>query len=174
MQHFYESIPGWFNFKKLYSHIIGVLPDDAHIVEVGTWYGCSAAYLAVEIINSGKPIKFDVVDHFIENGGNRRSFFEEHLKPARHALHAVHEMTSQEAALLYPDASLDFCMIDAGHELDEITADIISWLPKIKPGGILSGDDYIPNFPGVIQAVDAAFGKDVDTSFAPAWVYYVK
>ena len=36
--------------------------DNAHFVEVGTWQGNSAAYMAVEILNSGKNIQFDVYD----------------------------------------------------------------------------------------------------------------
>jgi hypothetical protein len=62
MEHFYEKIQGWFDYQDLYKLIVNKLPNGSHIVEVGAWKGRSTAYLAVEIINSGKNIKLDVVD----------------------------------------------------------------------------------------------------------------
>jgi hypothetical protein len=61
-------------------------------------------------------------------------------------------MTSLEAAKLYPDNSLDFVLIDASHDYPSVHADILAWLPKVKSGGILAGDD-LPWF-GVKRAVD--------------------
>ena len=62
MNHFHYKIPGWFTFPRLYSTMVDRFPSGAHFVEVGTWQGSSAAYMAVEIINSGKNIKFDCID----------------------------------------------------------------------------------------------------------------
>ena len=62
MRHFYQSIQGWFNYEPLYTKVVKELPDNAHIVEVGAWKGCSTAFLAVELINSDKQFKLDVVD----------------------------------------------------------------------------------------------------------------
>ena len=61
MDHFHFNVPGWFTFPSLYSHMVERY-DNAHFVEVGSWQGSSAAYMGVEIINSGKNIKFDVYD----------------------------------------------------------------------------------------------------------------
>jgi hypothetical protein len=41
-----------------------------------------------------------------------------------------------------PDASLDVAYIDADHTLRGISIDLIRSYPKIRPGGILGGDDY--------------------------------
>jgi len=51
--------------------------------------------------------------------------------------------------------------LDAGHDLDSIRADLWSWWPKVRRGGMFSGHDYT-NRPfeegsgcyGVKQAVD--------------------
>ena len=51
--------------------------------------------------------------------------------------------TSIEAAKDFPDASLDAVYIDAEHDEDSVRSDIQTWRPKIKPGGILSGHDYM-------------------------------
>jgi Methyltransferase domain/Protein of unknown function DUF115 len=72
----------------------------------------------------------------------------------------VWRMDSVAAAKLHADASLDFVFIDADHSYEGCSADIMAWLPKIKPGGFISGHDYdnteYPEF-GVKRAVDEAF-----------------
>lgn len=67
---------------------------------------------------------------------------------------------SVEAAKAIPDGSLDFVFIDADHSYEGCKADIEAWLPKIKPGGFISGHDYDnTDFPcfGVKRAVDELF-----------------
>lgn len=68
--------------------------------------------------------------------------------------------SSVEAAKDFADASLDFVFIDADHSYEAVKADIQAWLPKVKPGGFISGHDYentdFPAF-GVKQAVDELF-----------------
>ena len=63
MEHFYNNIgEDWFSYPNLYKSIVENNQDGAHIVEVGSWKGRSASFMAVEIINSNKNIKFDCVD----------------------------------------------------------------------------------------------------------------
>ena len=64
MEHFYTEVEGWFNYEALYSNAVNWAQNGAHFVEVGSWKGKSAAYMCVEIINSGKTINFDCVDTF--------------------------------------------------------------------------------------------------------------
>lgn len=52
-------------------------------------------------------------------------------------------MTSEEAAAVIPDASLDFVYLDARHDYASVKEDIAFWYPKVKPGGVLAGHDYI-------------------------------
>jgi Methyltransferase domain len=68
--------------------------------------------------------------------------------------------TSKEAAATFADGELDFAYIDAQHSYTAAREDMHLWFPKIKPGGLLIGHDYIPDgiyafgeF-GVKQAVD--------------------
>ena len=63
MEHFYKNLgEEWFPYPNLYSMMVNKYPTNSHFVEVGTWKGMSAAYMAVEIINSEKNIKFDCID----------------------------------------------------------------------------------------------------------------
>ena len=50
MEHFYKNIYGHFDFEVMYSKMVNESPMDAHFIEVGAFYGKSAAYMAVEII----------------------------------------------------------------------------------------------------------------------------
>ena len=47
---------------------------------------------------------------------------------------------------------VDFVHIDGDHDEPAVRKDIIWWIPKVKDGGILSGDNY--EFDGVSAAVD--------------------
>ncbi len=58
------------------------------------------------------------------------------------------------------DAELDFCFIDAAHDYESVKADIIAWLPKVKPSGWLILHDFDnPNFPGVKKAMEDVFAE---------------
>lgn len=49
---------------------------------------------------------------------------------------------SVEAAKEFLDGALDFVFIDANHSYAAVKEDIEAWLPKLKPGALLSGHDY--------------------------------
>ncbi len=61
-----------------------------------------------------------------------------------------------EAHKLVEDKSLDFIFIDATHTYDSLEKDIFLWKDKLKPGGILMGHDYHPEFDnsGMIHCID--------------------
>lgn len=67
------------------------------------------------------------------------------------------------------DKSLDFVFIDGDHSYEGCLSDIRLWLPKIKPGGFISGHDYDhPKLPGVKKAVDEFF-DDIETDVNRTW-----
>lgn len=71
------------------------------------------------------------------------------------------EQTTHEAARHFPDGHFDFVFIDADHSAEAVTQDITDWQPKVRKGGWLGGHDYNHKFPGVVQAVQKAFGAKV-------------
>ena len=54
---------------------------------------------------------------------------------------------------------IDFLWIDGDHSVVGVMEDIASWSPRLRPGGIICGDDY--NHPsGMRRAVDALVRED--------------
>lgn len=71
--------------------------------------------------------------------------------------------TSTEAAGRVLPASADFVYVDARHDFESVLEDLDQWFPKVRPGGVLAGHDYLDGrFPegefGVKSAVDSFFG----------------
>lgn len=66
-------------------------------------------------------------------------------------------MPTWEAAQLIEPESLDFVFIDADHSFEGVSADIMNWRPKVKPGGWIIGHDY--NMASVKAAVQKHLSK---------------
>lgn len=147
-------VPSWFSFPQLYSSVVANYPSGSHFVEVGSWKGCSSSYMAVEIHNSGKTIKFDCVDtwngtvndpiHDADPDVANKTLFEKFMANTDRVKEYINpvRMDSIEAAAQYEDDSLEFVFIDADHTYEAVKKDVLAWLPKVKSGGILAGHDY--------------------------------
>jgi hypothetical protein len=94
-----------------------------------------------------------------------RLYIQTRARLARHSGRSVlWRMTSAEGAVRTPDQSLSFVYIDAQHHEAAVRDDLELWFPKIEPGGILAGHDYMDGvFPfgmfGVKTAVDQFFSS---------------
>ena len=186
MKHFYQNISGMFRpeQKLCYKNQITQAKENSHFVELGIWKGRSASFMAVEIINSGKKIKYDVVDTwlgtpslgtkeysrspFVKNGTLYEHFLD-NVKSVRHIINPI-RMTTVEASKLYDNNSLDFVFIDASHDYDSVKEDIKHWLPKIRENGILAGDDMEWHLgDGVKRAVNELLPKHIQDR--NTWLY---
>ena len=151
MDHFYQNIEGWCNFYDLYQEMVRRFPSGSHFVEVGSWKGHSAAFMAVEIVNSGKDIRFDIVDIMTESiplqdVPDRVEIFQKRYMEICYNLAPVPYVNiipkaSTEASAMYKDGILDFVYIDADHHYKNIVQDIKCWLPKVKYNGVIAGHD---------------------------------
>ena len=153
MKHYYTKVSGYFNSsqKLIYTNQVKQAKDGFHFVEIGSWKGKSSSFMGVEIINSGKKIKFDAVDHWLGSSEHQKNpsvkkgtLYDEYLtniKPVKHIVNPI-RMKSIDASKLYKDDTLDFVFIDGGHEYEFVKEDIEHWLPKVRDGGILAGDDW--------------------------------
>jgi len=159
MEHFHQRIEGWFDDQSasVYIDAVKEAPKDvpSHFVEVGAWLGKSAALMAVEIVNSGKSIKFDTVDHFHGSpsesyhqqvvrdlGGSTEQAFRKNMATGGVADRVgIIVLSSVEAARTFENRSLDFVFIDGSHVYSDVRDDIVAWLPKIRSGKTIAGHD---------------------------------
>lgn len=166
MEHFYQDVDGWFNFRDVYDDALREAESGAVFVEVGSWYGRSAAYMAVEIANSAKKVDFYCVDtwrgsqdlpwmarELATRGGSAFPFFEENMRKGgvRDLVRPVC-LPSTEAARRFENESIDFVMIDGAHDYASVRDDVRAWIAKVKPGGVIAGDDA--GWPGVLIGVE--------------------
>lgn len=152
-----NGIDGWMTIQEL-NWLYKTSQVHEKIVEVGSWKGRSTHALlngnkgsvtAVDTWKGSADPKDgthgqDTFDEFMTNCGAFNN-----LKTLR--------MPSVESAKSFDDKSIDMVFIDAGHTYEELKEDIAAWLPKTK--AIICGHDYSEVWPGVMQAVDEAFGK---------------
>ena len=137
-----------FSYPNLYSDVVSKSSSGSHFVEIGSWKGKSSAYMAVEIKNSGKDIKFDCIDpwfdqkeegQYFEIEKNLYKTFLENIEPIKENINPIRSL-SKDAVNLYENESLDFVFIDADYDYSHVYEDIKNWFPKVKRGGILAGN----------------------------------
>jgi len=139
------------------------------IVEIGVWKGVSTAFLAQ---HSAPDAVVYAVDHFLGSVEHRpggvdgaawegklsimldqfvsnmmRLGYSGKVRPVR--------MASAEAAPFFTEP-IDLLYIDGSHEEPDVWHDITVWGAKVRPGGMIVGDDYSAGWPGVCAAVDRA------------------
>ena len=71
----------------------------------------------------------------------------------------IHRLPSLEAVELFPDNYFDWIYVDGDHRYEGARADLERYHAKVKPGGLVAGDDYARlktnwNQDGVTRAVD--------------------
>lgn len=153
--------------KRHTKHLVDVLLRLDRVcrgAEVGVWQGRNAFHL----LNTFKELKLILVDDYDKhkvkkNGLDHRTTQAakiqafENLREFNHRCKWL-EMESSEAVKQVDDRSLDFVFLDADHWYDSVKLDIETWLPKIRLGGVLAGDDFSGHFHGIKRAVREKFG----------------
>jgi len=169
MKHSYFKIPGWFNYSETYDMIVDQIPEDGKIVEIGSFLGRSTHYLATSLVNANKEnVKIYCVDTFAGSSEHANlklpqdfsNIFRDNLKYfiGRNMVH-VCQGRSDDVKILeqFEEASLDFIMVDGAHEYEPVMDDIQNWWTKLKPTGVMFGDDY--NLASVAEAVKTTLPK---------------
>ena len=185
MDHFYQNVEGWFTFPNLYSHVVSRFSEGSKFIEIGSWLGQSAAYMATEIANSNKNIEFHCVDLWESNEEYKdqevvkeNKFFETFLKnihPVKNYIKPI-KAASLTAVTQFEDEYFDFIFIDAAHDYENVKKDIKAWFPKIKKGGIFAGHDFITSHMGVMRAVSewSDLNKKEIIAQENCWVHFNK
>jgi len=163
----------WFGFKEVYDKIYNELPDGSAFVEIGALFGDSTCYFANKIKNGNKKIKFITIDLLEQTAkselymnqnvwNNKTSIYNEFLQRIKQdELTEYIDIWKGDSSTLaegFKDESIDCIMFDGDHTYEGLKKDIVAYLPKIKKGGLLYGDDYGHlGFLGVKKAVDEFF-----------------
>lgn len=168
MEHFYQNIDGYSDetdqgklLKTILKNI--VVGNKLKIAEIGVYKGRCTAIWNVILINEGIEYDYYAIDHFLGSSEHNKNFDYyqvslDNLKPIIDKINLIKNDSVSESKN-YDDEYFDIVYIDASHEYEYVKEDILSWLPKVKNGGIICGDDYHPVWHGVIKAVDEFFGK---------------
>jgi lipopolysaccharide biosynthesis glycosyltransferase/cephalosporin hydroxylase len=137
----FREIKGVQNFESVCENVVSTVAK-GHVVEVGTYLGKSACFLAELVKNSGKQITIDTIDNY-QRSDISRDLTISNLKQAE-VLEWVNviENDVNEAAQSYTEASLDLILLDADHNYSSVIDSLNHWYPKLKPGGTLAGVDY--------------------------------
>ena len=179
----FGEINGWFYYNHLYKDIVQAGYDGCEFVEVGAWLGKSTNYMVQKIKESGKRIHFTTVDTFKGtpdeewhspvvqnyNGDLFPEFIDNTLLSNNYGLFDIIKDTSVNAANQFKNNSIDYIMIDAGHTYDDVMLDLNTWYKKVKPGGIISGDDYTIT-DGVTNAANDFFYGQFDKTYYRAFL----
>lgn len=164
----YKDLNGWFSFEPFYKKISETfITNDMCILEMGVFDGKSLCFMADQVKRKKLQVKIFAVDHWVADEDYAR--FKNNLRECdlEHFVTVI-RMKSNKAAILFPDKYFDFIFIDGAHDYESVMEDLNLWIPKLKNGGIIGGDDYDPCWSGVVKAVDEKFGNSVKKQW-PAW-----
>lgn len=160
LRHFWDSVPHGFWFKQGYEDLLNQLSTTkpSQWVEIGVYHGASLGWLGVETVNRNLPITLHAVDDFSQVD---RAVFKHNIADVAARLGArlqLHEGDSSTQAKDFKPNSVDVIWVDADHSYEGVKKDIAAFWPKLKPGGWMGGDDHMPEYAGVEQAVNEFFG----------------
>lgn len=179
--HYYQEIQGWFDFQDVYRSAVEEAKDGDTLVEVGCWRGQSLSYLLVEAANSGKKLDIVGVDTF--KGSVGEDYHAQQLAACNIEAecrancdradypYSLLVGDSPRVSEIFGEKDAFFVFIDASHDYYSVKRDIVSWLPKVKDGGVLAGHDYEGAFPGVKHAVRDHFDINELSLSGASWIY---
>ncbi len=114
--------------------------------EIGVEYG----FFSESLCKAG--LKIYVIDPWLDYEGYRKnrvsqeerdSWYEETKNRLTPYDCQIIRKFSLDAVKDFEDNSLDFVYIDGAHDFQNAANDIVEWSKKVRPGGVISGHDYI-------------------------------
>ena len=170
----YKDIPGWINDAEwIYRRMVNESNDGDELLEIGTFFGQSAARMCELIRDSGKELKFYSMDVYYEietslslgrHPQSFKDFRETHNYTDMYNL-VTNIMTFMELKeyveliccdsryghRLFENESFKMIYIDGNHNYDYVYSDLINFWPKVKQDGYIICDDIV--YDSVTQAI---------------------
>lgn len=170
--------------------LLRFLPKNPVIAEVG----CAEGLFSKDLLDAGaKLYMVDNWGHIPGVTGDGNFDQEWHDKNFKAAMDRVKPFGSRatvlkglstEMAAYIEDDSLDMVYLDAAHYEEGVLADLKVYYPKVKPGGIIAGHDYLNPDYGVKEAVnyfikylikrDITVGTIPENNIEDASFYFIK
>src|SRR5678815_4270844 len=170
----WTDIHGWFQWRTAQEEAARHFPPGSRFGEVGTYLGRSLCSLGEVVQQSGKSFAVIGIDTcrgsgpegpigknyhgaaVSQGGGTFAGTLHKNVIDCGYGDSiSLIIADSLAASRLFADTSLEWVHLDARHDYASLKADIEAWLPKVKRGGWLSGDDYDKlKWPEVIKAVE--------------------
>ena len=149
---------------------------------IGIELGVAAGGFSKRMVDSGYFLRFYGIDSYEDNHNTveyKQALLHVGLDKSYHLL----RMRFSDAIDLFPDEYFDFIYIDGYAHTGQLGGEtIVDWYPKLKPGGVLCGDDYDeerwPLVTQSVQSIVAQLGgtlhvtdteKGAEYSFYPSW-----
>ena len=137
----YRHIHGAFDHGTVFEDIVDLL-DEGHIVEVGTYKGRSACFVAELIKATEKDIAFDTIDNYERDDTSPELVLANLKKADVDEFVDVINADSIECSERYDNGQLDFIFLDTDSPGEYLKSELEVWYPKLKAGGILAGYDH--------------------------------
>ena len=165
---------GWNSLNPIFQKLIEEVKP-ALVIEVGSWKGGSALNMAGQLQRLGLTSELICVDTWL----GAMEFWNPHDAERyeglrlRHGFPSVYytflsnvvnagfqdiitpfPLSSVSAALWFRQRQVkaDLVYIDASHEEEDVRADLEAWWPVLREGGVMFGDDFVADWPGVVSA----------------------
>lgn len=171
-----EDKQGWNGNYEIFRSLIDEIKPSL-IVEVGTWKGQSAINMGTHIKNTNLDCKLICVDTWLgaiefwtsysntkERGlllknGYPQVYYQFLSNVVHNKLEDIilpFPNTSENGFryLLFNNLSPQMVYIDASHEEDDVYKDIKNFYSILSPNGVIFGDDYTKDWPGVVNSVN--------------------
>ncbi len=171
-RHFKQDDMGSFPERGYLFQLASDTPENAQVVEVGSWMGASTCFLAGGL--RGDRARVLAVDNFqgLSTCGEDTVWYNRHFQRlgARTTLEifrenfaalgftprsepVVSDSLAAAQALAARRGSIDLVFIDGDHAYAACKADIEAWAPFVKPGGVIAFHDFGSRADGVTRAI---------------------
>lgn len=138
--------------EKVRARLLGHIPKGGVAAEIGVWEGA----FSEKILALTEPRELHLIDPWLyqpefANTGFGRKKHETRMEEMFREVSAkfqdrpqvtLHRATSAEALEQFPDGYFDWVYIDGNHNEPFVGNDLSVCRRKVRPGGIIAGDDF--------------------------------
>ena len=181
-----HSVVGWRGSVAWHDLVPRLLAEHGSktVVEVGVWQGVLSERILkgcpkvkrLTLVDPWMPVYGYTKENkwFVIGPGNDAAEMRRAMRAAKTRTAPfgkrvkILRLPSVDAAKKFDDGSLDAVLIDAVHLENTVIEDIMAWMPKLRTGGVMIGDDFGNYYPGVELGVRAMFG-DQFTALGQTW-----